>query len=332
MNKRTKIIITSLLFFATCFLLFLWQGIYLPKNLISRENQIFSIEKGQNLFQIAQNLQKEGFIKHRFFFDFYLVLGKNQGRLRAGKYEINSSMSIVKISEKFLRGKTAKIEITVPEGFTLKQIEDILTPYVVMSNLTTLSAEEFREGFDFLKDAPDGASLEGFLFPDTYFFELDVKKEDIARVFLENFDRKLTPELRSEISRQQKNVFEIVTMASLIEKEVRTLDDKKLVSGILWKRLKANMPLQIDATINYIKEQKTTRISIEDTKIDSPYNTYKYRGLPAGPISNPGIDSIIAAIYPENSNYWYYLSTSEGKTIFSKTLEEHNIAKAKYLK
>jgi UPF0755 protein len=121
-------------------------------------------------------------------------------------------------------------------------------------------------------------------------------------------------------------------MASLLEKEVKSLEDKKIVSGILWKRLENNMPLQVDATISFITGKKDANISIEETKIDSPYNTYKYRGLPLGPICNPGLESIIAAIYPETSNYWFYLSTPEGKTIFSKTLDEHNIAKQKYLK
>ena len=147
----------------------------------------------------------------------------------------------------------------------------------------------------------------------------------------DNFDKKLTTDLREEIQKQGKTIFEIVTMASLIEKEVREKEDKEIVSGILWKRLKNNIPLQVDATISYITGKQTTKISREETQIDSPYNTYKYLGLPIGPICNPGIDSIKAAIYPKNSQHWYYLSTSEGKTIFSETLEEHNLAKAKYL-
>jgi len=105
-----------------------------------------------------------------------------------------------------------------------------------------------------------------------------------------------------------------------------------LVSGILWERLKNKIPLQVDATITYITGKNDIKVSVEETKIDSPYNTYKYLGLPKGPICNPGLESILAAIYPKKSEYWYYLSTPEGETIFSKTLEEHNIAKAKYLK
>ena len=155
---------------------------------------------------------------------------------------------------------------------------------------------------------------------------------DLAEMMRANFEKKLTPDLRAKIEEQGKTIFEIITMASIIEKEVITLEDKKLVSGILWKRIGIGMPLQSCATISYITGKKTTKVSVEETQIDSPYNTYKYAGLPIGPICNPGMDSIIAAIEPEQSPYWYHLSTLEGETIFSRTFEEHNIAKAKYLK
>jgi len=118
----------------------------------------------------------------------------------------------------------------------------------------------------------------------------------------------------------------------MLEKEVKDFEAKKLVSGILWKRFKNGIPLQVDATITYITGKKTTQISLEDLQIDSPYNAYKYRGLPLGPICNPGLESILAAIYPKESEYWYYLSTPEETTIFSKTLQEHNLAKVKYLR
>ena len=146
---------------------------------------------------------------------------------------------------------------------------------------------------------------------------------------LSNFERKMIPELKSQMQEKGKSVFEIITMASMLEKEVRSLEDKKIVSGILWKRMEAGMPLQIDATVNYITDKSDPGVSIKDTKIDSPYNTYKYPGLPKGPISNPGMDSIIAALEPIKTSYWFYLS--DGTTHFSKTLQEHAANKAKYL-
>ena len=221
---------------------------------------------------------------------------------------MTSSESINRIAEKIISGYIAKIVVTIPEGWTQKQIEEMIRLKL------------------------PGENLEGFLFPDTYQFPLRVSGEEVVKKMRDNFDKKLTPDLKKEIQRQGKTISEIITMASLIEKEVSKNEDKELVSGILWKRLKNNIPLQVDATITYITGKRTTKISKEETQIDSPYNTYKYLGFPPGPICNPGIDSIKAAIYPKNSEYWYYLSTPEGKTIFSKTLEEHNIAKEKYLR
>jgi len=293
---------------------FLYQGAYLPKSPISVEEKLFLVEMGQNLFQIGENLGKEGLIKNRYFFDFYVLIQGAQRKLQAGQYYFSPSMSIAEIAKKIISGDVAKIVVTIPEGFTLKQIEEKLGLKL------------------------PGENLEGFLFPDTYEFPIGVTGEEIVKKMRENFEKKLDtkiPELgltpREAIIQQGKTIFEVVTMASLLEKEVKTEEDKEIVSGILWKRLENNIPLQVDATITYITGKKTTKISKEETQIDSPYNTYKYLGLPIGPICNPGLESILAALYPKDSDCWYYLSTPEGETIFSKTLEEHNIAKAKYL-
>ena len=183
-----------------------------------------------------------------------------------------------------------------------------------------------------MSELPETASLEGYLFPDTYEISEGESPEDIIKNILVNFEKKITRELKEAIALKNKSVFEIITMASMIEKEVKTINDKKIVSGILWKRLEDGMPLQVDATINYITGKNHKSALLADLKINSPYNTYKYQGLPLGPISNPGIDSILAAIYPTESKYWYYLSADSGKTIFSKTLKEHNAAIAKYLR
>ena len=288
-----------------------WQGIYLPKDPLKTENIIFSVKKGENLYQIAKNLEKEGLIKSRFFFILYVVANGKEKKLKAGEYFLSPSMNIPDISKKIVVGDIAKIKVTIPEGYTVKDIENKL-------NLKL-----------------PGENLEGYLFPDTYYFPARVSAQEVVKIMKENFERKIAP-LQPEIERQGKTIEEIIIMASLIEKEVYNTkecpDCKNLVSGILWKRLKNRMPLQVDATITYITGKKTTKIPIEDLKIDSPYNTYKYLGLPPAPICNPGLESILAALYPKESEYWYYLTTPEGKVIFSKTLTEHNINKAKYLK
>lgn len=271
------------------------------------EKKLFSVDKGQNVFQIGRNLEEAGLIKSRFFFDFYVLITGKARSLQAGEYFLDQAMGIREIARKIISGDVATITVTIPEGFTVRQIEE-------------------RLGLDL----PDEA--QGFLFPDTYEFPLRGTGEQAAKIMRENFNRKLSRELREEIERQRKTIFEIVTMASLLEKEVKTKEDKELVAGVLWKRLASGMPLQVDATIIYITGKKTTKVSLEETQIDSPYNTYRYAGLPKGPIANPGLEAIFAAVYPKSSEYWYYLSTPAGETIFSRTLQEHNIAKAKYLK
>ena len=155
---------------------------------------------------------------------------------------------------------------------------------------------------------------------------------EIAEKMLLNFDKKLTPQIRTEVQVRGKTVFEVVTMASLLEKEVRSKEDKELAAGVLWKRLEHGIFLQVDATVAYITDKSGTQISRADLEIDSPYNTYVYAGLPLGPISNPGMESILAALYPKENEFWYYLATPKGETLFSRTLEEHNLKKVKYLK
>lgn len=327
---------------------FIW-GIYLPKDSSASQEISFSIKKGEGSRDIAWNLQGAGLIKSAPLFRFYVLtsgIGKN---LQAGNYSLNQSMSASQIAAKLAAGDVVKNLFTVIEGWNLNDIGQALQnkeifqanelwrvagfPAIDYSKENDLPRPyDFSQKFSFLKEKPANLGLEGYLFPDTYEIGQAKGPEQIIEMMLANFDKKMTLDLRAEANRQSKTIFEIITMASLIEKEVRIQEDKELVSGILWRRLEINMPLQIDATIRYITDKQGAKVSIEDTKINSPFNTYKYKGLPAGPIANPGIESIKAALYPKMSPYLYYLSTPDGETIFSKTLEEHNSAKSKYLK
>ena len=305
-----------LIFILVGFGVFIWQGIYLPRDSSLTESKLFSVEKGQNVFQIGENLEKEGLIKNKYFFDFYVLIKGAQRKLQAGEYELSPSMNIAEIAEKIILGDIVKEEITIIEGWNLKDIG------FYFENKGMFQAEELYD---------ERAEVEGYFFPDTYQIRRGATLEEIINKAVDNFNKKLAP-YRNEISGAGLTLSETVIMASLIEKEVKTKKDKELVSGILWKRLKAGIPLQVDATITYITGKKTIKISKEETQIDSPYNTYKYLGLPIGPICNPGLESILAVVYPESSEYWYYLSIPDGETIFRKTLEEHNYAKAKYLR
>jgi len=296
MRKRFFLILVVLL------VLLLWQ-ICLPKNPFSVKEVFFHVEKGQGSKAIALNLENQGLIWWGPLFQAYVLVIGASGDLQAGTYQFSPSMNILTIAGKFTSGDIAKARITIPEGFTSKQIHEKLKN-VTRSDPVTLE------------------KYEGYLFPDTYEILYGLELEKIIKIMTDNFNKKTAT---------LKITPEVVIMASLLEKEVQTKEDKEIVSGIFWKRIKSGKPLESCATIAYIKGVSQWRYSYEDTRIESPYNTYLNLGLPSGPIGNPGLESIEAAIYPQDSDYWYYLSTPEGETIFSKTLEEHNYAKSKYL-
>ena len=329
-----KKIIFSIIFIIILSLVFVWQFVYLSKS-FSSEEMIFTVKKGEGSKEIAVNLERADLIKWESPFRVYVYFKGVAGKLQAGEYQLSSSMNIPEMVNKFVNGDVIKEKITFPEGFNLKEIKKSFenSEFLKTIDLEQLKIIDFKDEFDFLNGLPDEASLEGFLFPDTYFFESDMKEREIAEIFLNNFDKKLAP-YRPAFSGAAAGLtlFDVIKMASLIEKEVITYEDKELVSGIFWKRLKVGQLLQSCATVAYILNTTKRQYSFEETRIVSPYNTYLNLGLPPGPIGNPGLESILAALYPKNSEYWYFLSTPEGKTIFSKTFEEHNIAKEKYLR
>lgn len=312
-------------------ILFICFEIYVPLNPVSHETITYTVPKGWGDVEIAKDLENIGIIRSAYFFRFYAVASFKHSELKAGKYVFSPRMSAYEIAKKLTRGDVIKDKILIYEGWDAEDIGEYLESKEVCpkDDFIVAASKDYSAEFDFLKDKPEDINLEGFLFPDTYEISEGISCDDFVITMLSNFERKLTPELETQIQEKGKSVFEIITMASMIEKEVRSLNDKKIVSGILWKRIEVGMPLQIDATINYITGKSDPAASIKDTKIDSPYNTYKYKGLPKGPISNPGINSIIAAINPKDSPYWFYLS--DGSTIFSETFEEHTANKAKYL-
>lgn len=330
------------LFFFVLFLVFAPAG-------FSKTPVIFQVQKGQGSSQIAKHLKQQGLIRSELAFKAYAKIAGIATELKAGEYELHSGYSMHVIAQKIAQGEVAREFLTIPEGWNLGDIASYLESKEAFSEREFFEIagspafdyrriapfplpRDFSQEYEFLKDKPKTIGLEGYLFPDTYHMPKGSSIEDILRQMLDNFGRKFTPDLQEKAAAQRKSIAEIVTMASLVEKEVQTEQDKRIVSGILWKRIGAGMPLQVDATIAYLTGKKTTKISLEETQIDSPYNTYRYRGLPFGPIANPGLDSMKAALEPVSSPYWYYLSTPTGETIFSTTLEEHNLAKATHLK
>lgn len=328
---------------------FLWlkNGAYNSIADISNVMKNIEIEEGLGTQEIGEKLERNGLIENKYFFYYYLWKNNDkQNSLQAGKYELAPKMTIPQIVEKLSKGeiKITSLKITIPEGFTNKKIIErlkslkpsITDEFAVYANCRCLGrlncqCDKFSQEFSFLKDIPNGIDMEGYLFPDTYFIEEEDTAEILMRKMLSNFKSKLRSDLMEEISSQGKKLFEIITMASIIEREVKTDEDRKIVSGIFWRRITDEHPLQSCATLAYILGLDKPQFSFEDTRQESPYNTYINPGLPPGPICNPGLASIKASIEPNQSEYYYFLSRPEDeKIIYSKTIDEHNLNKQKY--
>ncbi len=289
----------------------------------------FTIHSGESLKGVAQRLEALNLIKNKDIFIAFGILEGMANHLKEGKYVFSPHDNLLQIIQEIKQGNALPAKVLViKEGESLKDIQRALSKnFSLKKTLQQEKVKDWQKPFPFLDDAPAQATLEGYLFPDTYYFSQSSSLNDIVRKLLSRFQEKIEP-LRSEITKAG-GVRRIMIMASLLEKEVPGQEDKEIVAGIIEKRIKIKMPIQIDASVHYALDKKTP-LSKKDTLIDSPYNTYRHLGLPPGPICNPGLESIKAALHPLKSSYLYYLTTPERKVIFSRTLREHNIAKAKY--
>ncbi len=308
--------------------------IYPPSADNNPSPQTITIQSGQSVEQIAKLLEENKIIRSPFWFKFF-VWRKGVGeRLQAGKYQLTSAMPIPEIIDILAAGKVVNEEktITIIEGWTLEEIAQYLKKGGHISSqeekrLLAARVGEWPFSFakpDFFSSAPASASLEGYLFPDTYRLAPNATLEDILQKMFNNFSAKLSPQMRADIQKSGYTLHQIITLASIVEKEVRNPQEMKVVAGILHKRLKMGMKLEVDSTVNYLTKKKTPSASWQDLQIDSPYNTYKYYGLPPGPIASPGLAAIQAAIYPQESPYLFYLNRQDtGETIFSRTYQEH---------
>ena len=291
-----------------------------------QHKETITILRGENAFQISGDLKSEGYIRSRLIFILNVAKVGDMKKMKAGEYDLRG-LGYAAIVEKLSKGQTAAKFFTVTPGQTMADVAASIQKIGIIDarKLTGGDNRPLEAKYQFLNDLPTGGSLEGFLFPDTYQVEPETTADDIKSIMLDNFDKKLTSNLRQEIADQQKTIYTVITMASILEKEVKTPADKKIVAGILWKRMGMGMPLQVDSTILYDNN------GVFDKAKNSPYNTYLFAGLPAGPICNPGMDSIVAAIYPQKTDYLYYLSAADGTTIFSKTYDEHLTNRSKYI-
>jgi UPF0755 protein len=305
----------------------------------------FVVTQGDGPARLATRLEDAQLIRSAVFFEMTVWSRGHRSAFQVGSYDLSSRWTTRQIEYALATGKPAPREVTFTaiEGWKLSDIADDLASAGLASKASfaavagesarsTSGLPDLAADFPALTDKPQTASLEGYLFPDTYRVYADANALTIVRRMLQNFEAKLTPAMRQEIQRRNQTVFSTVTVASIVEREVRSVADQKLVADIFWRRAAAGQALQADSTVNYCTGGSQASVSAADTKVNCPWNTYKFPGLPIGPIGNPGLSALTAAVYPEPNNYWYFLTDAQGNVHYAQTYEEHLANKRKYLK
>lgn len=295
------------------------------------EGREFNVPEGVTLRWIANNLEKEGFIRSSTLF---LIAGKfmvSEKEIMAGEYVFPPNINLFDILLFFKYGKVNYRKIMVQPGFDINRIAELLESEGLVDAQKFKELTRDRELIDLL--GINVTNLEGFLYPDTYYFFKGSSPKKMVKKMVLRFKNAFTPDLADKASKLKMSEKDIITLASLIEKEAVAEGDRPLISAVFYNRLKRNMPLQSDPTVIYaLGSRYDGDIKKKDLSLKSSYNTYVTRGLPPGPIGSPGIESIRAALYPANVNYLYFVSKNDGTHQFSKTLEEHNRAVAVYQK
>ncbi|HUV03737.1 MAG TPA: endolytic transglycosylase MltG [Armatimonadota bacterium] len=301
------------------------SGMLLPAG--GPETIAVQIPKGASAGEIGRILAARDVIRSPFWFRVLARAAGKSTNLMTGAYKLSPSMTPLAVLGKISSGEAYALWITCPEGFTIRQIGERLEAEGVgdadrFYELARFYGASFPTSFP---HPPD--SLEGYLFPDTYLAPVGKPEEKLVREMLDCFERKVVAPLASDISASGMSLHEVITLASLIEREAKIPKDRRLVSAVLRNRLARNMRLECDATVLYALGRHKNRLLYKDLAVDSPYNTYLYAGLPPGPIANPGLASIKAALRPAHVDYLYYVARDDGSHIFSRTFADHQRAK-----
>lgn len=303
--------------------------------------KIINIPKGSDLKTVSSILKRDGIIKNTMSFNLLAKYKSAEGNLKAGEYQLSPDMPPLHILNLILEGKVYQYPVTIPEGYNIFEIASLLNKkgLAEMEKFVLLAFNrDFIESLGIETNNPESEfriSLEGYVFPDTYYIHKGMDESAIIKKMVDTFRKRVLNEITDEYQKTGLTIHQLITLASLIEKETGNESEKPIISAVFHNRFKKRMRLQCDPTVIYalllkgLKEKKMTydgNIRKEDLSIDSPYNTYRYAGLPPGPIANPGKSSIRAAIHPSVSKYIYFVSKNDGSHHFSSTIEEHNRA------
>ena len=297
------------------------------------ETVLITIVEGESVQDIGEKLEDEGIISSALLFRVMVALEGYEEKLKAGDYEFEKGMPTVAVVERLRQGITAPLVVTIREGVRAEEIADLMEDKGIMSREEFLEAIQASYDFIVLRSKPSGQDLNGYLFPETYFFGRAQTPEEIVQQILTTFDERFNEELRQEATNVGLSVYSVLKLASIVEREAVVPEERPIIASVFLRRLRLGWPLEADPTVQYAlandpanvaeygywKENLTT----QDLEVDSPYNTYRNVGLPAGPIANPGLDSILAVIRAEQTNYLYFVAKPDGSHAFAETLEEH---------
>ncbi len=331
-SKQQQQLVTTLFLLATVVLLIFTHFYVLMVNPPTSvgEEHLIEVNSGMGISEVAQLLYANGIIKRKGLF---MVLARLSGaapKIKAGEYRFSSAMSPWAILNSLRQGWAVLHRITIPEGYSMYQIAQLLEEKGIISGeefLAAASDKSLLAAFGIPAN-----NMEGYLFPETYYFKKREPATSIIKIMVNQFQRVFTSTMEAEAEELGFTRHQLVTLASLIEKEVAVPEERRLISAVYHNRLQRGMLLQCDPTVIYACEDFNGNLTKKDLKIDSPYNTYRYRGLPPGPIANPGKESLEAALRPSQVNYTYFVSKNDGTHHFSSNLRKHNRAVYKYQK
>lgn len=312
------IILAVIICGGTCgfFLYYLNNSFYNYKR--EYKNLTITVDKKNGITKVLSDLGIKNIKAYRYF----LRVKRMDSKLKAGDYYFNGSYTLNEVFTKIIKGDSERVKILIPEGFTLQQIKDRLISYGLIDSQKFDLALSNHKDFYYL---PADGNFEGFLFPDTYFFSRKQDEEDIVNAMLGRFLQKYPP----EIYKDKNSFYQSLILASIIEKEGYHQEEKPIIASVFLNRIKKNMRLESCATVEYLYNYSKPRLFYKDLEIDSPYNTYRHKGLPPGPISNPGVNSINAALKPSKTEFLYFVAGEDRRHTFSKDYKDHLEAKSK---
>lgn len=322
----------------------LWQSyrfwIQTPNDPSARAE--ITIAQGESAEAIAEDLASREIVASAFWFRVYLILSGHTSDIQAGSFTLTPGSNYATLVDVLSDAEDTEVTLTIPEGYTIAQMGELVTTKFAVTSeewtrLTDMHSPLNTHPFVVAAEKPADVDLEGYLFPDTYRFHPDATGEEIVKTLIDTMQKRVASvgdieHLGTDADDVYISIHQYIVMASILEKEVRQPETMAIVADIFVKRLQDGMALQADSTVNYITDGNDPSVSLADTQIDSAFNTYKYPGLPPGPISNPGLNALVAAAHPTVNDYYFFLTTDEGGVYYAETYDEHLANKRRYLR